>query len=85
MSIKTRDGRTIDDTTLAEWADDAERGYSLDRLTSTDQRLTPADGTVAVAVRLPAGVYAALTARARDGHTTRDRLITEAVATMLAS
>jgi len=76
---ETINGQPVTDETIAEWADEAERGYDTAELR---KRGRPAIGDgpgVVVPVRMDESLLSALTDRAEREHVSRSEAIREAV------
>lgn len=82
MSEHLLNGKPVTDEQIQEWADEAERGYDLPKLSKPRRGRPPVGdgpGTV-IPVRLDAATIAALTARAEaEGIATRSDAIRAAV------
>lgn len=79
MADATTKGDAVTDEQIQAWADEAERGYSVEQLRKGG-RPTVGDGPGGViAVRMDGTLLAALTARAAHEHVSRSEAIRAAV------
>ena len=79
MARETIRGEPVTEAQIQAWADEAERGYSVERL-RTGGRPAVGDGPgEVIAVRMDETLLAALTARAERDHVSRSEAIRAAV------
>lgn len=85
MASKEIDGVPVSDQTIGEWADEAERGYPVERLRKRGRK-TVGDGPgTVVPVRMDAQLLAELTELAERKHVSRSEVIRDAVRRAVAA
>ncbi len=77
-------GVPVTDEMLEEWADEAERGYDLDRLRKRGRKPIGDGPAQVVPVRLDDTLLSALNERAERDHTSRSELIRAALRAYVA-
>ncbi|MDP3972668.1 MAG: ribbon-helix-helix domain-containing protein [Candidatus Nanopelagicales bacterium] len=72
-------GKTVTEQDIKTWADEAERGYDIDRLRKRGRKPLGHGPTHIVPVRIDGDLLAALTERADHDHVSRSEAIREAI------
>lgn len=79
MPRETINGEAITEEQIQAWADEAERGYPVDRLRRGGRPAVGDGPGEVIAVRMDETLLAALTARAAHDHVSRSEAIRAAV------
>ena len=74
-------GVPVTDEMVQEWADEAERGYDIERVKKRGRRPSGDGPARVVPVRLDDTLLSALDARAESEHATRSSIIRDAIRT----
>lgn len=77
--METMNGVPVTEETIHEWADEAERGYDIEKVKKRGRRPSGDGPARVVPVRLDDTLLSALDARAESEHVTRSSLIREVI------
>ena len=79
MEKETIDGEVVDDDRIQSWADEAERGYPLDRLRKRGRPAMGEGPSTVIQVRVEGDLLEALTRRAEREHVNRSEAVRAAI------
>jgi hypothetical protein len=82
--METINGTPVDDDKIQAWADEAERGYDLERLRKGGRKPVGDGPGQVVPVRIDATLLAELNQRADDEHVSRSEVIRAAIRAYVA-
>lgn len=77
--METINGAPVTEEMIHEWADEAERGYDIEKVKKRGRRPSGDGPARVVPVRLDDTLLSALDARAESEHVTRSSLIREVI------
>jgi uncharacterized protein (DUF4415 family) len=79
MAKETIAGNPIDDALIEEWADEAERGYPINRLRKRGRPAVGEGPSTVIQVRVDGDLLKALTRRADREHVNRSEAVRAAI------
>jgi len=82
--VEQINGKPVTEQDIKEWADEAERGYDVDRLRKRGRRPLGDGPAQVVPVRLDGTLLAAVVARAERDHVSRSEAIRAAIRAYVA-
>jgi hypothetical protein len=84
MSVEKINGRPVTEQDIKDWADEAERGYDVDRLRKRGRKPIGDGPGQVVPVRIDESLLAALAERADREHVSRSEAIRAAIRAYVA-
>jgi predicted transcriptional regulator len=84
LLVEEINGVPVTEETIERWAEEAERGYDVDRLRKRGRKPVGDGPGQVVPVRIDGALLAALSARAEHDHVSRSELIRAAIRAYVA-